>query len=141
MSVRFDCPSCKANYLVVDDLAGKMIMCRVCKKRGAVKSLSVAKTSAAAPLSAAAASASASVSSSEEPTRRNFVLIGGTVLASLGAIGVGALLARQPWRRPQPRPTDQFRRGGPRRGEDGKEDGKGAPDEKGGAQDGKGGSV
>lgn len=88
MAVRFDCSHCKANYEVADDLAGKMIMCRVCKKRAAVRGSSASLPS----LTAAAASKSSSVDTS----RRNFII--GISVASLGAIGAGALLARRPWR-------------------------------------------
>lgn len=102
MSVRFDCPSCKANYEVDDGLAGKMIMCRVCKKRGAVKSLAAANPSHATSLAAAVPAASSL-------SRRNFLPIAGLFVASLGAIGVGALLARQPWDRSNDK--DDWRRG------------------------------
>jgi hypothetical protein len=92
MTIQFDCPSCKAHYEVADDLGGKMIMCRVCKKRGPVKSTSAANAPAGAALASVA-------KSSSEPSRRSFLLIGGGVLASLGAIATGALLARwQPFR-------------------------------------------
>jgi hypothetical protein len=87
MAIRFDCPNCKTNYEVADDLAGKMIMCRGCQKRGAVRALS----------GATAALSAASKSSSPPSSRRTF-LIGGMV-ASLGAIATGALLAQwRPWR-------------------------------------------
>lgn len=87
MSIRFDCPNCKANYEVADDLGGKMIMCRLCKKRGLVKSAT------------GTAPSSLVKSSTPAPSRRNFLLIGSGVVASLGAIGTGALLARwRPWR-------------------------------------------
>lgn len=109
MPIRFDCPNCKANYEVVDDLAGKMIMCRVCKKRGPVRSLAAATAN---PL-AAAAPAGSSMS------RRNFLPLAGLFLASLGAIGVGALLARQPWERG--RDKDERRRWPPP-GDDKKDD-------------------
>lgn len=89
MPVRFDCPHCKAHYDVADDLAGKMIMCRVCKKRAPVQSLNVK------PLSTT--TATASKPSSAQSSRRVFLI--GISLASLGAIGVGALLARAPWQR------------------------------------------
>jgi hypothetical protein len=87
MAIRFDCPNCKTQYEVADDLAGKMIMCRGCQKRGAVRGLGAST----ATLTAAGASA-APVSS-----RRTFLI--GLGVASLGAIATGALLARQPWRR------------------------------------------
>ena len=87
MAVRFDCPNCKAHYEVADDLLGKMIMCRVCKKRGLVRS-----TTAATALPGAGVLATTT-------SRRNFLPFIGLFLASLGAIGVGALLARQPWER------------------------------------------
>ncbi len=122
MAIRFDCPNCKANYEVADDLGGKMIMCRVCKKRGSVRSLSAAASSLATP---AASAAAGSVS------RRNFLPLAGLFVASLGAIGVGALLARQPW--DQGKEEDwpgRRRRGQPgdekKDGKDGK-DGKGGP--------------
>ncbi|HTU90608.1 MAG TPA: hypothetical protein VMF69_11080 [Gemmataceae bacterium] len=125
MPIRFDCPNCKANYEVADDLAGKMIMCRVCKKRGPVRSLT-------APAVAAAAGRPATDSMS----RRNFLPIIGLFLASVGAVATGALLARQPWdqgRRPPEdgrRPPEdgpggepgKRRRGPPR--DDDKKDGK-----------------
>jgi hypothetical protein len=106
MSIRFDCPSCKANYEVADDLGGKMIMCRLCKKRGPVRSLT-ATTQPAVVKSAATAM-----------PRRNFLLIGGGVLSSLGAIATGALLAQwRPWRHwgedPQRRRFGPGGRGGP----------------------------
>jgi hypothetical protein len=101
MAVRFDCPSCKANYEVADDLAGKTIMCRVCKKRGSVRSLSAAASALAMP---AASAAAGSVS------RRNFLPWAGLFLASLGAIGVGALLANPPWERGKLSPEEEERR-------------------------------
>ena len=123
MPVRFDCPHCKANYEVADDLAGKMIMCRVCKKRATVRSLSAKPPS----MTTAAASKSGSVDTS----RRNFVI--GGVLASLGAVGVGALLARRPWRHwssspsqtsaPDGAPDQPRRRGPPPDGKNDKKDG------------------
>ena len=124
MAVRFDCPNCKANYDVADDLAGKMIMCRVCKKRGSVRSLSAPASSLAAPVEGAAAAVS----------RRNFLPWAGLFLASLGAIGVGALLARQPWESRESPEEERRRRfrGGPPPGED-KKDNKGGKDDKGGA--------
>lgn len=105
MAVRFECPGCKANYEVADDLAGKVIMCRVCKKRGPVRSLAAAATAATTPL-AASASAGAPMS------RRNFLPIVGLFAASVGAIGVGALLARAPWERGKE--EDNWRRRRPR---------------------------
>ncbi len=115
MAVRFDCPHCKANYEVADDLGGKMIMCRVCKKRGSVRSVSAPTTSLATPGALAAASMS---------RRSSFLPLAGLFVASLGAIGVGALLARQPWERGKESPEEQerrrrFREGRP--GEDNKE--------------------
>ena len=101
MAIRFDCPNCKANYEVADDLGGKMIMCRVCKKRGAVRSLSAPASSLAMP----AASVTAGSLS-----RRNFLPLVGLFFASLGAIGVGAVLARQPWERGKESPEEQERR-------------------------------
>ncbi|HTU23700.1 MAG TPA: hypothetical protein VMG10_37025 [Gemmataceae bacterium] len=103
MPIRFDCPSCKANYEVADDLGGKMIMCRVCKKRGPVRSL----TATTQPSMVKSGTAS--------PSRRNFLLIGGGVLASLGAIATGAGLAQwRPWRHWGDDPNqDRRRRGGP----------------------------
>jgi len=100
MALRFDCPSCKANYEVADDLAGKMIMCRVCKKRGLVRSLSAPAASAMLPAAGPAAALS----------RRNVLPLLGLFLASLGAIGVGALLARQPWARGKESPEERGRR-------------------------------
>ncbi|HEY7326735.1 MAG TPA: hypothetical protein VH592_03790 [Gemmataceae bacterium] len=114
MAVSFNCPSCKATYEVADDLAGKMIMCRVCKKRGPVRSLGAAGSSAT--LAAAGSSMAAT------PSRRNFLPIAGLFLASLGAIGVGALLARQPWDRSDPRDDWKGGPGGRRRGPGGGED-------------------
>jgi hypothetical protein len=102
MPVRFDCPSCKANYEVDDGLAGKMIMCRVCKKRGAVRSLTAASPSQATSLAAAVPAASGL-------SRRNFLPLAGLFVASLGAIGVGALLARQPWDRGTDKDDRRFR--------------------------------
>jgi hypothetical protein len=116
MSVQFNCPSCKATYEVADDLAGKMIMCRVCKKRGPVRSLTAAGSSAAS-LSAAGTSLATAT-----PTRRNMLPYLGFFLASLGAVGVGALLARQPWDRSDPKDDWKGRRRGPD-GQD-KKDGK-----------------
>jgi hypothetical protein len=127
MSIRFDCPSCKANYEVADDLAGKMIMCRVCKKRGKIGSLSSPDTAAATPFVAKSVAAA--------PSRRNFLMIGGLVLASVGSIAAGALLARKPWHK-WTDPPDTNRRG-PGKGPppDGKDgpppDGKGGPPPKG----------
>jgi hypothetical protein len=96
MAIRFDCPSCKANYEVADDLAGKMIMCRVCKKRGAVRSLT------------AAASAPGLGGLAAKTSRRNFLPYIAFFLASVGAWWVGALLARyQPWERGRERPEDE----------------------------------
>jgi hypothetical protein len=105
MAIQFECPHCKVGYEVTDDLAGKMIMCRACQKRGSVRSLA-AKT----------ASASATASN---PSRRKFVMI---VAASIGSIVTGALLARRPWRhwgggsRAEPSPDDTSRRRGRRGG-------------------------
>ncbi len=113
MAIRFDCPSCKANYEVADDLAGKMIMCRVCKTRGQVRSLTAAASSTAM-LVAAGASATAM-------SRRNFLPHLGLFLASLGAIGVGALLARQPWARGREEERRRFRRPPGEDKKDGKE--------------------
>jgi hypothetical protein len=124
MTLRFDCPSCKANYEVADDLAGKIIMCRVCKKRGKVQS-SPTQTSSATAQQAASLSAASSLS------RRNFLPLAGLVLASLGAIATGALLAKQPWAR-----TTEDR--GPGRGRKGPPPGEDRKDDKGG-KDGKGG--
>ncbi|HZV05127.1 MAG TPA: hypothetical protein VE999_08610 [Gemmataceae bacterium] len=116
MTIRFDCPNCKANYEVADDLANKMIMCRVCKKRGKVQNLP-SQTPSGTTLPSVAKSTGTPMS------RRNFLPIAGLVLASIGAIATGALLARQPWRKP---PTDDFgpgrRRKGPPPGEDKKDD-------------------
>jgi hypothetical protein len=119
MAVRFDCPNCKANYEVADDLAGKMIMCRVCKKRGSVRSQSAPASSLAMPSAAAESSVS----------RRNFLPLAGLFVASLGAIGVGALLARQPWERGKESPEEQerrrrFREGRPPGDDKDKKDGK-----------------
>jgi|SRR5579875_1092325 hypothetical protein len=119
MAIRFDCPSCKAHYEVADELAGKMIMCRVCKKRGVVRGLTTTSSSAGTLAAGAAA---------KTTTRRNFLPFIGLFLASLGAIGVGALLARQPWERGRERPEDgpdggrrRFRRGPGEDKKDGKE--------------------
>jgi hypothetical protein len=122
MTVRFDCPSCKANYEVADDLAGKMIMCRVCKKRGSVRNLSAPGSALAMP---AASAASGSVS------RRSFLPWAGLFLASLGAIGVGALLANPPWERGKEDDWPGRRRRGSQPGEEKKDD-KGGKDGKGG---------
>jgi len=115
MTIRFDCPSCKANYEVADDLANKVIMCRVCKKRGQVQNLPAKTPSATLPTAAKC--------DGPHMSRRNFLPIAGLVLASGGAIATGALLARQPWRKPT---TDDFgpgrRRKGPPPGEDKKDD-------------------
>ena len=93
MAIRFDCPSCKTNYEVADDLGGKMIMCRVCQKRGPVRSL----TGTPAP--------STILSSAALASRRKFLLVGSGVLASLGAVATGALLAQwRPWRKWGDRP-------------------------------------
>jgi len=120
MPVLFNCLSCKATYEVVDDLAGKMIMCRVCKKRGPVRSL--------AATYAAATTAAADSTMAETPSRRNMLPYMGLFLASMVSIGVGALLARQPWDRSDPRddwkggPDGGKRRRGP--GGDDKKDSK-----------------
>ena len=93
MAIRFDCPSCKTNYEVADDLGGKMIMCRVCQKRGPVRSL----TGTPAP--------STVLSSAALASRRKFLLVGSGVLASLGAVATGAVLAQwRPWRKWGDRP-------------------------------------
>lgn len=113
MAIRFDCPNCKANYDVVEDLAGKMIMCRVCKKRGPVRS--------AAPAASPASLSAAGLSSSSSMSRRNFLPFAGLFVASLGAIGVGALLARQPWNVGKESPEERGFRGRPP-GEDKKDD-------------------
>jgi hypothetical protein len=105
MPVSFNCPSCKANYEVADDLAGKMIMCRVCKKRGPVRSLAAATS--------AATLAAAGSSMGETPSRRNVLPIMGFFLASVAAVGVGAILARQPWDRSDPRDDWKGGPGGP----------------------------
>lgn len=116
MTLRFDCPNCKSNYEVADDLGGKMIMCRVCKKRVKVQS-----TPAGAAPAAAGKVAGTSLS------RRNFLPIVGLVLASGAAVAIGALLAREPWRTPPTRPDfgpGKGRRKGPPPEED-KKGGKG----------------
>ncbi len=123
MAVRFDCPNCKANYEVADDLAGKIIMCRVCKKRGSVRSLSTAASSLAMPTAGAAA---------QSMSRRNFLPLVGLFFASLGAIGVGALLARQPWEQGKEDDWPGRRRRDQQPGDD-KKDGKDGKDAKGGA--------
>lgn len=104
MPIRFECPHCKAHYEVADDLGGKMIMCRVCQKRAPVKSLAAAS---------APGSAVPSVAKSDTLSRRKFLVIGGGVLASLGAIATGAILARwQPFRHwGEPSTRDRFDRG------------------------------
>jgi len=116
MPTHFNCPNCKANYEVADDLAGKMIMCRVCKKRGPVRSLTAAPSSVAMPAAGIAAATT---------SRRNF-LYAAFFLASMGAIGVGALLARPPWEQGNENPDEWpggQRRRRPQPGED-KKDGK-----------------
>jgi hypothetical protein len=126
MPVRFDCPHCKANYEVVDDLVGKMIMCRVCKKRATVRSVS-----GTMPTPSLTTTATASKSSSADTSRRNFIVFAS--IASLGAIGLGALLARQPWRRWGKSASQSSAPGGPqdqpgrrrRDPQDGKKDDKG----------------
>ncbi|HWG43672.1 MAG TPA: hypothetical protein VN688_12870 [Gemmataceae bacterium] len=114
MAIQFECPHCKAGYEVADDLAGKMIMCRLCQKRGSVRSL------AAKPAPAAA--------TTSNPSRRKFVLI---AVASIGSIGTGILLARRPWRlwsfRAERSPEDTTRR----RGRRGGGSGRGGPNRKG----------
>jgi hypothetical protein len=91
MPIQFECPNCKTAYEVADDLAGKNIMCRGCQKRGAVRGLSSKPASGGGLATVAVATAS-------PPTRRNFLKIGGWLLASAGAIVTGAVLARKPWR-------------------------------------------
>lgn len=120
MTIRFDCTSCKANYEIADDLAGKMIMCRVCKKRGKAQGAPSTTPSATAPAAEGKADAT-------KLSRRNFLPIAGLVLASVGAIATGALLARQPWRRPPTEPEfgPGRRRKGPQPDKD-KKDEKGA---------------
>ncbi len=112
MVVRFDCPHCKTGYEVADELAGKKIMCRHCQKRGQVRSLAANAPSASGlPASVALTSTTAS--------RRKLLLIAAGVLASLGSITTGALLARRPWRHwndPEPSPDATTRRRGPGRG-------------------------
>lgn len=119
MAVRFDCSHCKANYEVADDLAGKMIMCRVCQKRAAVRSLSTASSSSLLKTT------TSSPTSSVDKSRRNFLI--GMSVASLSAIGAGAMLARRPWRRWGNKPAQSSApEGGPRRPPpDGKGDNKG----------------
>jgi hypothetical protein len=92
MPIRFDCPHCKANYEVADDLGNKMIMCRVCKQRALVKTAGAA--------TAASTVASVKKSGGVEISRRGFFAIGGLVLASIASIATGALLARKPWYTP-----------------------------------------
>jgi hypothetical protein len=117
MTIRFDCPSCKANYDVADDLANKVIMCRVCKKRGKVQSFSATTPSATTLPSAAKLEAT-------PMTRRGFLPLAGLILASAGAVATGALLARQPWRKPSTDDGPGGRRKGPPPDE-GKKDDKG----------------
>jgi hypothetical protein len=90
MAIQFECPNCKTAYEVADELAGKFIMCRGCQKRGPVRTLS-GKPASGGGLAAAVATAS-------PPTRRNFLMYGVCVAASVGAIVTGAVLARKPWR-------------------------------------------
>jgi hypothetical protein len=131
MAIRFDCPSCKANYEVADDLGGKMIMCRVCKKRGSVNAVASAGGATSAP----AGKKSLALS----PSRRKFLKVGiPLTLASVVAIATGALLAQRPWARYLEPESDRRGRGfgppgggkgdkgGPRRQKD-----KGPPPEKG----------
>ncbi|MGH7173062.1 MAG: hypothetical protein ACRELF_04785 [Gemmataceae bacterium] len=108
MTIRFDCPSCKANYEVADDLGGKMIMCRLCQKRGPVRGLTGATPSSVVK------------SGKLSMSRRQLLLIGGGVLSSLGAIATGALLAQyRPWRHWGEEPSDgRGRRRQPRDGKD-----------------------
>ena len=122
MPVHFNCPNCKATYEVADDLAGKMIMCRVCKKRG-----SVGKSTAAASSAATVPGAGQSLATAM-PSRRNLLPIVGFCVLSLAAVGVGALLARAPWESGSDR-QDDWPGGGRRRrgpGEDKKDDKEGA---------------
>ena len=138
MAIRFDCPSCKANYEVADDLGGKMIMCRVCKKRGAVRHAAPGGEAAGAATTTATMQKSLTITST---SRRNFLKVGLPIgVASVVAIAGGALLARRPWARYfDPPETDRRRRGPGGPPPDGKggpaPDGKEAPPaDKGGGQ-------
>lgn len=128
MPIQFHCPNCKTVYEVADDLAGKFIMCRGCQKRGPVRSLG-GKPNSGGGLATAVATATATAS---RPSRRNFLQIGGWVLASIGAIATGAVLARKPWRRwnyttelRDPNMTTRRGFGGPPRRRDDEKDSKG----------------
>lgn len=114
MSISFACPSCKARYDVTDELAGKSILCRVCKKRGTVPA---APAKAAEPTKPAAEPAKSTVpakpATPPNPGRRRFILM---AVGGLGAIITGAVLARRPWKHwgdPPPSPDDPARRRGP----------------------------
>jgi hypothetical protein len=93
MPIPFTCPSCKARYDVMDDLAGKKIMCRVCQKRGPVPA--APPRPSAPPAAATSANAPHAAAAPAKPSRRNLVLI---IAGAVGALTTGAILARRPWR-------------------------------------------
>ena len=111
MPISFACPSCKAHYDVMDDLAGKSILCRVCQKRGTVPA---APAKPAAPATSAGQK-SLVATTPVDPSRRRMLLL---VAAGLGAIITGAVIARHPWRHwgepdPKESPDGPGRRRGP----------------------------
>jgi hypothetical protein len=125
MTLPFNCPHCKANYEVADELGGKNIMCRVCQKRGQVGS--------AAGKTAGAGGAAGISLAAKDPSRRNFLFIGGVTVGSVLSIATGAILARWRYWNPQTEPPPE---GGRRRGP-----GPGGPPPDGGKKEDKGPSA
>jgi hypothetical protein len=123
MSVRFECPTCKTSYDVDDDLAGKMIMCRGCQKRGQVRAAGASSKAATTTATTAAPATATSVAKPNliqaTTTRRESMAMWVYGLLAVGSITTGAVLARTrvlrniSWGADE-EPPDTRRRKGPR---------------------------
>ncbi len=110
MAVKFECPNCKAGYEVADDLANKVILCRVCQKRGTVRAAGAKATPSSGGVPSVALPSS-------KPSRRQTLKIVAGIVASVASIATGAVLARnpslRPWRHWKSESGERRRRGGP----------------------------
>jgi hypothetical protein len=129
MPVRFVCPTCKTSYDVDDELAGKMIMCRGCQKRGKVQAAGVSTPTATATTTAPATATTTATATSlartalaqSTPSRREAMSSWWVYgLLAVGSITTGAVLARTKVLRNisfgSEEEQDQGRRRGPRSG-------------------------
>jgi hypothetical protein len=93
MAIPFECANCRSRYEVADGMAGKTILCRQCEQRVPVR-----RPGATAPRGAPAASAATL-------TRRNALLIAGSILPAVLLGGLGAYYWNRPlpWERVKPR--------------------------------------